>query len=283
MAPHAPEASRASGRAAGAIAMTTSELDQARTNPGGCGLAHFAKLDALPDETLKALERICRVRSFEPGQIVAEAGESLDYIGCVQSGILRMQKTLPDGRCHIVGLLVEGDMFGRVYDGPLTIAIEAATRAEVCAFRRAPFESLLAQSPELDRVMLLNVLGELDRAREWLIILSTPRVKARVAGFLLLMCARYAKVENVLRRGRGTVEVHVPIDRTDLAHLLGTRPESISRAFHALADDGSIALKRPDLVAIHDLDALAAEAGEEIPDDIPGLAEVMDILAHRPG
>lgn len=263
--------------------MTIPGQDEALTRPGGCRLSRHAGFEALPDDTLQELRRICRVRTFEPGQLIADAGDELDFIGCVQSGILRMQKTLPDGRCHIVGLLVEGDMFGRVYDGPLTISIEAATGAEICTFRRGPFEALLAQSPELDRIMLLNVLNELDRAREWLIILSTPRVKSRVAGFLLLMCARYAEVEDVLRRGRGTVEVHIPIDRTDLAHLLGTRPESISRAFHALADDGSIELKRPDLVEIRDFDALAAEAGEEIPEDIPGLADVMESLARRRG
>lgn len=263
--------------------MTTADREDTRADRRGCALARHAGFDGLPDETLQELARICRVRRYAPGQLVAEAGEELDFIGCVQSGILRMQKTLADGRVHIVGLLVEGDMFGRLHVGPPTIAIEAATGAEVCAFRRGPFESLLARSPELDRVMLLNVLSELDRAREWLIILSTPRVKSRVAGFLLLMCARYAGVEHVLRRTNGEVEVRIPIDRTDLAHLLGTRAESISRAFHALADDGSIALKRPDLVAIRDLDALAAEAGEDLPEDIPGLAEVMDIVARRPG
>lgn len=262
--------------------MTTSHHHHAGTGGVGCNLAHFVQLEALPKEMMSDLGRICRVRSYAAGQVVADVGEDLDFIGCVQSGILRMQKNLPDGRCHVVGLLVEGDMFGRVFDGPLKISIEAATGAQVCAFQRASFEALLSRSPELDRVMLLNVLGELDRAREWMIILSTPRVKGRLAGFLLLLCSRYANIDHLLQASEGKVEVRIPIDRTDLAHLLGTRPESISRAFHSLADDGSIAIKRPDLVAIRDLDALAAEAGEDAAEDIPALKDLMQILASRP-
>ena len=155
-------------------------------------------------------------------------------------------------------------MFGRVFDGPLNIAIEAVVDVEVCAFRRAAFEDLLLRSPELERIALLNILNELDRARDWLIILGTPKVRGRLAGFLLVLCTRFAHYDHMLRRGNGRYfDIQVPIGRTDLAHLLGARPESISRAFRALADSGSIALKQPDLIEIRDLEALAEEAGED--------------------
>ncbi|MDF0600314.1 helix-turn-helix domain-containing protein [Psychromarinibacter sp. C21-152] len=63
------------------------------------------------------------------------------------------------------------------------------------------------------------------------------------------------------------------------AHLPGTRQESISRAFHALADAGAIALKTPYLVEIRDIDLLAEESGEDYPTDI----EVFETLAGGAG
>nr|WP_245823110.1 Crp/Fnr family transcriptional regulator [Antarctobacter heliothermus] len=222
------------------------------------------------------MRSICTLRRYTAGQAIAEAGEEPGFVGCVQHGVLRMQKTLQDGRQHIVGLLVEGDMFGRVLGGTLDVAIEAATDAEVCAFRRAPFETLLAQSPELDRLVLVSVLTELDRARDWMIILGTPRIRERLAGFLLVLCTRFATTDNLLRARGTALDVVVPINRTDLAHLLGTRPESISRAFHALADTGCITLRKPDLIGILDLEALAAEAGE---DELKGRATLKFLLA----
>jgi CRP/FNR family transcriptional regulator len=229
-----------------------------------CGVSEIAAFSTLPPEHLKQLEGACRLRRYQAGQTVVASGERAEFIGCVTEGFLRMQKVLQDGRHHIVGLLVEGDMFGRVFDGPLNIAIEAATDAEVLAFRRGPFEKLLLSSPELERMVLRNLISELDRARDWMLILSNPRTKGRLAGFLLVLCTRFPGIDHVLRSGEGSLlDVKIPINRTDLAHLLGTRPESVSRAFHSLADDGVIAIRKPDLVGILDIEALAAEAGDE--------------------
>ncbi len=252
-----------------------------RASGGNCDTASLQGFGDLPAETLAELEAICRTRSYAAGQTVVEAGEEAEFVGCVRTGILRMQKTLHDGRQHIVGLLVEADMFGRVFDGPLSVAIEAATDAEICMFQRAPFEALLLRSPELERLVLLSVLNELDRARDWMVILANPRVKGRLAGFLLILCTRFANVDHVLRPGNGRLEVKIPITRTDLAHLLGTRPESISRAFHALADDGSIVIRAPERIEILDVDALGTEAGDEDIMNFASLKDMMQVLQRR--
>lgn len=234
---------------------------EGRDGTGSLGdLRPFAGLEAA---TLRDLSAICRLRRYEAGKTVTHDGEPSEYIGCVRSGFLRMQKTLSDGRQQIVGLLVEGDMFGQVFSGPQHYAIEAATDSEVWAFQRAPFEALLLRAPDLERVVLLNVLNELDRARDWMVIVSGQRVTGKLAGFLLTMCSTFAEVDHILRDDGDGPEVTIPICRTDLANLLGTRPESLSRAFHTLHDAGEICLLKPDVVRIRDIEALARRAGDE--------------------
>ncbi|NKX45439.1 Crp/Fnr family transcriptional regulator [Roseicyclus persicicus] len=225
-------------------------------------LATIPEIADLPDEIRAELKTICRIRRFAQGQLVTEVGDTNEMVGYVIDGILRMQKTLPDGRQHVVGLLVAGDMFGRVYDGPSPFAIEAAADSEVCVFQRARFEALLARFPELDRLVLLHFLTELDRARDWMVVLATPKVRGRLAGFLLMLCTRYRNVGHLFGDADGRLTIRIPIGRPDLAHLLGARPESVSRAFHALADDGILEILRPDLVAIRSIEDLAEEAGE---------------------
>ncbi len=228
---------------------------------GLSGLPHFADL---PDDTRTALQNFCQLRTYRAGQTIFDAGGTPPYIGCVLNGFLRMQKTLYDGRQHIVGLLVEGDMFGRAFDGgPVQFAVEAATDAEVCAFQSASFEDLLVRSSELERLVMLNFLNELDRARDWIVITSGKRVTARLAGFLLMICTRFAKVDHLLQVRAHALEVKIPISRIDLAHLLGTSTESISRAFHALAGNGWINIQRPDVIEVFDLEALCREVGDE--------------------
>ncbi len=251
------------------------EADQTTITGQACNLAGLPQLAVLPDDILKALQGICRVRCFSAGEIIHHAQEEAEFVGFVRDGILRMQKNMHDGRQHIVGLLVEGDMFGRVFDSPDEFSIEAATECEILTFLRVPFEGLLARSPDLDRVVMLNFLNELDRARDWMIILAHSRIRGRLAGFLLMIVSRFAEVDHLLEAKDGEILVRIPISRPDLADLLGTRPESISRAFHALADDGVFRIVRPDLVAVRNLDLLAGESGELEFDAVGSVLEIV--------
>lgn len=242
-----------------------------------CSNGSSAFPDILP-ETRDELDSLSRLRRYRSGQSVIEENVHTDFVGTVQSGILRMQKTFADGRQHVVGLLVEGDMFGRVFDGAIEFSIEAATDAEICIYPRTPFETLLVRSPDLDRAVLLNILNELDRARDWMIILSNNKITSRLAGFLILMCSRFATVDHMVEPKSDGVHIKIPISRTDLAHLLGTRPESISRAFHALEDEGEIEILEPDHVTLRDLPALAARAGEDEAETVPRLKDTLNAI-----
>lgn len=241
-------------------------------------LLKSATFAQLRPETRDALKAMCRVKSYRANQTVVYAQERSDFIGCVLSGILRMQKTLADGREQIVGLLVEGDLFGRVFDGATEVSIEVATDVTFCAFPRAEFEALLRQSPDLERAVLLNITNELDRAREWLIILSNQKIAGRIAGFLLLLCCRFRNIEHILQPGPEGIEVKIPINRADLAKLLGTRPESISRSLHSLSDQGVIDILEPDRILIRDTRALARVADE---DEIEAIATLHDLLKNN--
>lgn len=249
-------------------------MKNASGNGHVCLSRMIPSLADLPDAIRNELNQTCQIKRVTTGEVLAEAGDHLGMIGFVTKGILRMQKTLPDGRQHVVGLLVAGDLFGRVFDAPVNFSIEAATDATLATFRRAPFEALLSRSPELERLILIHLLTEIDRARDWMIVLSNPRVRGRLAGFLLKLCTRFRGGDALTGFANGQLIIRNPISRADLANLLGARPESISRAFHALADDGVLKIIRPDLVAIPSIEDLAEESGEpELGDKAAGVME----------
>ncbi|PWJ20576.1 CRP/FNR family transcriptional regulator, anaerobic regulatory protein [Jannaschia seohaensis] len=239
---------------------------------------YLSAFHGIDPRTRATLDVMCRVRSYRAGTTVVRERETAEIVGCVLSGILRMQKTLVDGRRHIVGLLVSGDLFGRVYEGPGEFSIEAATEAHVCTFPKAEFEAFLKRSPDLERAVMLNILNELDRARDWMIILSNQKISSRIAGFLLLLRSRFASLDDLVEEAIDGTKVRIPISRTDLAQLLGTRPESVSRALHALQDDGDIRILEPNLVFVRNFHALARKAGEQ---DIGGMSSVKDILQEE--
>src|SRR5688572_20347962 len=73
------------------------------------------------------LARLARIRRYTAGEIVVGEEEEIPFLGNVVSGVLRMQKTILDGRQQIVGLLLPSDMFGRVFSHISHVSIEAAT------------------------------------------------------------------------------------------------------------------------------------------------------------
>lgn len=230
---------------------------------GGC-IANECSLCADLCETVRhELQRLARIRTFHSGETVLAETDEIDFVGHVLSGVLRMQRTLRDGRQQIVGLLLPTDMFGRVFTDASHVAIEAATEATVCCYHRPSFERLLARFPELERRMLVRISKEIDAAQDWILLLARQTIPERVATFLLMLCRK--SESNAL--GLPTLILEVPISRRDMAGYLGTTVESISRAIQQMSRRGIIRIidpRRFEILDIHRIAMLANCDPEEI-------------------
>lgn len=226
------------------------------------GHRHIAELvETFGPEGREKLSKIARFRHYERGDAVVEADAVPDEISFLIDGCLGMIKRLPDKRIHIVGLLMPGDLFGRLFDGPLSYGVEALSEATVLGFERAPFEALMRRNPQGERLMLVSVLDELDAAREWVLLLGGTRVSERLAGFLLILARRR------LTKGARTtlpLRLKVPIRRNDLAHYLGIRPESLSRAVHRMEEEGILRIEETNIFVIEDLAGLIDASGQDL-------------------
>ncbi|WP_169310829.1 Crp/Fnr family transcriptional regulator [Cereibacter changlensis] len=142
------------------------------------------------DASRAALKAMAAEREIPAGTVLAEEGQSPTEVGYVLEGTLGMVKLLPDGRRHIIGILIPTDLFGRVFEVPPSFRVVALTRARLLTFPLAPFQELLERDPALERLFMVQVLDELDAAREWLLLMSGLRVIQRVASFLILLGRR---------------------------------------------------------------------------------------------
>ncbi len=219
------------------------------------------------DATLREeLVRIAHIRSFAAGETIVGEGEESGLVGTVLSGVLRVQKTMHDGRQQIVGLLFAPSLFGRVFSQVSPVAIEAATDCRLCCFSRAAFESFLARHPAVEHDVMLAVLDELDAAQDWMLLLGCQAVQERVASFLLMLLRQTDAAAHAVPRKLRMVSV--PISRHDMAIYLGTTAETISRTIQDLARRGVLRIINPqrfevlDEVRLTFLSGRAAGPGE---------------------
>lgn len=188
----------------------------------------------------RELARLSHHRTYRLGETVLAEMEATSFVGIVVSGVLRMQKSLEDGRQQLVGLLFRSDFFGRVFGGLSDYAIEAASDVILCCYERRAFERLTERFPELEHQLMLNTLDELDAARNWMLLLGCQTMPERVASFLLMLCRRGEPDEWV---SGANLSIHLPISRRDMASYLGTTGETISRVIHEMSRRGIIKIR----------------------------------------
>jgi CRP/FNR family transcriptional regulator len=218
-----------------------------------CGLSDLA--------SQTDIARISGRRFVGAGQTILANGGDAGLVGTVLAGVLKVSKTLPNGRERIVSLIYPGDFFGQLFDPVMDFAVEAATDAEICSADRTAYEGLLARHPKLEHALLLVTANHLALARERALLLSCQNSLERVATYLLVMAGRRDHLLSEMEVSPLKSVAALMITRADLASYLGTTFETISRHLHYLADKQVIAIIDSGHFEIIDPDRLQSIAG----------------------
>jgi len=233
-----------------------------------CPIRHRAVCSRCESDELARLERIKYYRSFEAGEAIARAGESMDFVGSVVTGVATLTQTMEDGRRGMVGLLLPSDFVGRPGRRAAAYDVAAASDVVMCCFRRGAFEQLIAETPSICKRLLEMTLDELDAAREWMLVLGRKTAREKIASFL----ATIARRDATLRKGDAVGEIvfDLPLTREAMADYLGLTLETVSRQMSALKRDGVIRLYGTRHVTVPDLGRLLEAAGDDSDGGLPG-------------
>lgn len=228
---------------------------------GACQIRHRAVCARCePDELLK-LDAIKSYRSFEAGQTVIWAGDRMDFVASVVTGVATLTQTMEDGRTQMVGLLLPSDFVGRPGRDTAPYNVIATTDLMMCCFRKKPFEALMASTPHVSQRLLEMTLDELDAAREWMLLLGRKTAREKIASLLAILARRDASLE--LRPAQGRMAFDLALTREAMADYLGLTLETVSRQISALRRDGVIELEGKRRVVVPDFDRLLEEAGDD--------------------
>jgi CRP/FNR family transcriptional regulator len=186
-------------------------------------------------------------------------GDDADQFFNIVDGIVKLVKTMPDGKQHIVGLMYPTDFIGEPWAYRRKYAAEAATEVELCCFPRTPFLALLAANPKLERRIFEYTVRELDICRDWTMVLGRKSAYERIASFIYAI-ARRVRDGGCGDGDCGRVEFRLPFTRAEMADYLGLTLETVSRQFSRLKHKKIIELRTSREIVIENLDLLAAVA-----------------------
>ena len=225
-----------------------------------CAIRHRAVCNALSQTEIEELNRISKRRTVPMGQVILSEGEDRSVFANVVSGVVKLTKTLDDGRQHIIGLLFPSDFLGRAYRPDNPYFAEAVTDVELCIFPTAGFERLLAERPGLEHRLFQFTLTELDASQEWMLLLARKSAAERVASFLLMIAKRVPNVGCRHTAKTNDVRFKLPLSRAEVADCLGLTIETVSRQITKLKTRGIIELSGNREIHVPDLDRLKTAA-----------------------
>lgn len=205
-----------------------------------CDARHRGICGALNADQLAALSKVAHRHAAEEGdELVGDAAQVESYANLL-SGVVKLTKSLSDGRQQIVGLQFAPVFLGRPFRTESTISAQALTSVSICSFPRMSIERLIREQPELENRLLRQALDDLDQARDWMVTLGRKTACEKVASLLLLVAR---SVDPRAAASGGATAFELPLTRLDIADFLGLTIETVSRQLTRLRRDGVIRIE----------------------------------------
>jgi len=211
-------------------------------------------LAAAPEAVLDAVLASARLRTIDRGATVFLQGERASAIYIVAEGWVKLYRIAPNGAEAVVGVFTKGSSFGEAVafrHDTYPVSAEAVTDCSLIRIEADAMLRLLRDNPEVAIMMLSATYVHLHSLVQQVEALKAQTGAQRVAEFLLELspCAD------------GACEVILPYDKFLIAGRLGMKPESLSRAFVKLRDQGVTI--RQNNAAIADVAVLRSFAEED--------------------
>lgn len=185
------------------------------------------------------------------GETIRQPGDDVSHLLVVHRGRLKVSHLSPGGQERLLRVLEPGDFMGETAfvmgERPDDLVV-ALGDVELCSFDHRELGALVQQFPDIALRMLRTVTGRLDEAERTIADLTASDVEARLAGYL---------VDLPTARRDGRMVARLPLPKKDIASLLGTTPETLSRKLAAFAEAGLVEVQGRDVVI---MDPLALEA-----------------------
>jgi CRP/FNR family transcriptional regulator len=211
-------------------------------------LSSIFLFNSFSEKELNLLESSASWKKVSKGDQIFSEGLDASAFFIVVSGKVKIFKVSPDGKEHTLHIHGPGDLVAEaaIFDSMVypasCIALENTTLVRI---PRVGFFNLLKKYPELALKMMSSYSKRLRQFVLKIEELSLKDIKSRLAGYLL----ENSVIEN------GKTVCRLTYSKKELSSLLGTIPETLSRSFAFLKQQGLI-VEKNNLIIIPDPERL---------------------------
>jgi len=206
-------------------------------------LSQVGLFKGLTVEQLDAIARIVSDKEYNKGRLIFSEGDEGTGFYLVIQGRVKVYKLSPEGKEQIMHIFGPGQPFAEVpvFEGSrYPASAEAMDRCKLFFFPKKAFISLIQESPSLAMNMLASLSQRLKQFSNLIETLSLKEVPGRLASYLLYLSDKNGSID----------EFKLDISKSQLASLLGTIPETLSRIFAKMGSKELVRINGPQITIL---------------------------------
>ena len=201
-------------------------------------MSRIPLFNGLPEDQLLAINQIAVEKKVNKGEAIFSEGDEGKGFYVVLEGRVKIYKVSAEGKEQILHIFGQGQPFGEVpvFAGQKFPAnAQAIAKGRLLFFPRTAFVALITENPSLSLNLLAIMSSKLREFTVQIENLSLKEMPARLASYLIYL-ADEQQSEDAVTLG---------ISKGQLASILGTIPETLSRIFAKLSRQDLIRVQGP--------------------------------------
>lgn len=198
----------------------------------------------LQKRDLEDIQKVTTSREFCKGEYIFQEGDPSDTLFVVHQGAIKISKISREGKEQIIRLLFQGDFFGEfalLQEQEHDSYAEVLENTTVCFIKRKDFMESLQQSPSLSFQFIKALNLRVHQTEESVSMMSFLETEKRLARVIMLF-------QDQLKANNQPF--HPPIQKKEIATLIGSTPETVSRKLVEFTEKGYIALPSRKLIQV---------------------------------
>ncbi len=209
-----------------------------------CPVLKTSLFRALSREQIQRLGCVFRPARYRKNQILFFEGGAAQHLFALHSGLVKLVKSLENGKDRITGVLYPGELFGLEALTETIYPLTAVTLrdCEICSAPRDEFTTFLQANSEIGLGMVRFLVEELERVRSQVTDMSFKDARMKVATFLLSL------VVPELPDSNGDLALTLPLSRQEISEILELSPETVSRTLSSFRREQLIVARGRHLV-----------------------------------
>ncbi len=220
-----------------------------------CPVLRGALFRGLTDEQIARLSCVFRPTRYRRNQILFFEGGTGQHVFALHSGLVKVVKSLENGKDRITRVLFPGELFGMEALAETNYPLTAVTLrdSEICSAPRDEFMNYLHANPDIALGMVRFLVGEVTRVRTQVTDMSFKDARMKVATLLLSL------VTSENNSPSKNFSFLLPFSRQEISEILELSPETVSRTLSSMRRE-QVLDAHGRRVTIQDVDRLRATA-----------------------